>query len=72
MKEYYVVDRIEGDKVILESYYNDIIIVDNKNIIDKIKDGDVLIKKDNLFYYDNDATIKRKKIISNITKDIWD
>lgn len=72
MREYYIVDRIEGNKVILESFYNNMITVDKKYIVDKIKDGDVLIKKENLFYYDNDATIKRKKVIGNITKDMWE
>ena len=53
MREYYIVDRIEGNKVILESFYNNMITVDKKYIVDKVKDGDVLIKKENLFYYDD-------------------
>ena len=71
MEKYYIIDRIEGDKVVLEGFYNNMIVVDKSIIVDKVKEGDLLVKRENLYYYDKEATIKRKEVINNITKGIW-
>ena len=71
-KEFFVVDRIEGEAIVLESYNGEIIVIEKQRINRLPNEGDVLIKDDYFFFIDEDETIKRKEKIKNITKGIWD
>lgn len=71
MNKYYVVDRIEGEKIVLETFDGNIVNVNKSLINGNIKEGDLLYKKDKFYFYDKEATIKRKNIISDLTKGIW-
>ncbi|SCJ33322.1 Protein of uncharacterised function (DUF3006) [uncultured Clostridium sp.] len=70
-REFFVVDRIEGKAIVLESYNGEIIVIEKEKVNKLPNDGDVLIKDNDFFYIDKDETIKRKEKIKNITKGIW-
>lgn len=70
-REFFVVDRIEGNTIVLESYNGEIIVIEKEKVNKLPNDGDVLIKDNDFFYIDEDETIKRKEKIKNITKGIW-
>ena len=70
-REFFVVDRIEGKAIVLESYNGEIIVIEEGKVNKLPNEGDVLIKDNDFFYIDEDETIKRKEKIKNITKGIW-
>lgn len=70
-REFFVVDRIEGESIVLESYNGEIIVIEKESINKLPNEGNVLVKDNNFFYIDEDETIKRKEKIKNITKGIW-
>lgn len=71
MQEEYIVDRIEGKIVVIESEDSQIINVLLENIKGNPKEGDVLIKEGSYFIIDEEATKKRKEKINNMMKNIW-
>ncbi len=71
-KEEYVIDRIEEDYVVLEGLEGNIINIEKKYIADEAKEGDILYKKDNLYYIDNEATKLRKEEIDRLMKGLWE
>lgn len=71
MENKYIVDRIEENYVIIESYNGDMIEVLNFNIKSDIKEGDVLVKTGNIFIIDKKETLKRKQAINNMMKNMW-
>ncbi len=70
-REFFVVDRIEEESIVLESYNGEIIVIEKESINKLPNEGNVLVKDNNFFYIDEDETIKRKEKIKNITKGIW-
>ena len=60
----YIVDRIEDNIVVLENQdTKEIINIDMSLLPKKIKEGNILIYKNNSYYIDKEAEIKRKKEI---------
>ena len=60
----YSVDRIEGSIVILQDLNTkEIKEVNKKNIKFKIKDGDIIVFKDNCYYKDDNLKEDRLKLI---------
>jgi len=62
----YAVDRVEGDKAILENLTNKKIIEINIKILPaNIKDGNILVKKGQKFILDKDTEYHRREAIKN-------
>ena len=60
----YIVDRIEDNIVVLENQdTKEIINIDMSLLPKKIKEGNILIYKNNSYYIDKEAEIKRRKEI---------
>ncbi|AOR24617.1 DUF3006 domain-containing protein [Clostridium taeniosporum] len=72
MVDKYIVDRIEENYVVIESSEGEIIEVSLSNIKGNIRDGDVLIKKEDVFIIDKEETLKRKQAINNMMKNMWE
>lgn len=68
----YIVDRIEGDYVILEGEQGNLFNVKKRNMIANVKEGDILYKKDNIYFIDDEATKRRKEEIDNLMKGLWE
>ncbi|NMA83988.1 MAG: DUF3006 domain-containing protein [Epulopiscium sp.] len=65
-----IVDRFEGDYVILE------IEGERKEILrceipKEVKEGDVLLERDGQYQYDEEETLKRRQYIESLTQDLW-
>ncbi|GAA0086904.1 DUF3006 domain-containing protein [Clostridium sp. CTA-7] len=71
-KTEYIVDRIENDYVILETKVNSLINIKKSDIIGTVKEGDILIKKDGLYFIDEEATKLRREKINTIMKGLWE
>lgn len=71
MQEEYIVDRIEGKFVVIESEDSQITNVPLDNIKGDPKEGDVLIKDGAYFIVDEEATKIRKEKINNMMKNMW-
>lgn len=67
----FIVDRIEGNIVILEKNNGDIINIDLSCIDEIPSESDVLVKIDNIYKIDKEATLKRKNHISKLMKGMW-
>lgn len=67
----YIVDRLEGDYVIVEIENSDLINVNKNDIIGEVKEGDILKKKDNIYYIDKEKTVLRKNKINDMMKGLW-
>ena len=71
MDKMYIIDRIEGAYIVIESPEGDIINVRKEFLKGKAKEGDCLIKEDNYFKIDIEATEKRQIEIANKLKGMW-
>ncbi|MBN1072415.1 DUF3006 domain-containing protein [Clostridium botulinum] len=67
----YIVDRIEENHVILESFNGDMIDIMRSKTKGDIKDGDILIKSGDIFIIDVEETLKRKQAINKMMKNMW-
>jgi non-homologous end joining protein Ku len=67
----FIVDRIEENIVVLENSNGDIINIDLRYIDEIPSEGDVLVKVDNVYKIDKEATLKRKSHISKLMKGMW-
>ena len=71
MSEKYIIDRVEGNYVIIENGDIDKIFI--KNITGDFKEGDILINIDNKYFkVDKKSTEIRRKQIDNKMKDMWE
>ena len=68
----YIVDRIEGNYVILEGKEGNIFNVRKSDIMGDVKEGDILYIKNNIYYIDEKATKMRKEEIDNLMKGLWE
>lgn len=68
----YIVDRIEGNYVILEGKEGNLFNVEKSDIIGNAKEGDLLYKKDKIYFIDVEATKRRKEEIDNLMKGLWE
>ncbi|MBN1046715.1 MULTISPECIES: DUF3006 domain-containing protein [unclassified Clostridium] len=67
----YIVDRIEENHVILQSFNGDMLDIMRSKTKGDIKDGDVLIKNGDIFIIDVEETLKRKQAINKMMKNMW-
>lgn len=67
----YIVDRIEGEHVILEAYDGFIKEVKSEKIQGSFKEGDVLLIDGEYFKVSEELTKERRKKIEDILKDMW-
>lgn len=71
-KKKFIVDRIEGNSIVLEDEKQGIILIDI-NLFDKQpKDGDVVVMCNNSFYVDEGATKDKKNKINSLMKGMWE
>ena len=68
----YIIDRIEEKYVVIEGLEGKIFNVEKKYIDDDAKEGDILYKRDNFYYIDNEATKLRKEEIDKLMKGLWE
>lgn len=71
MGKLYIIDRIEGEYLVLESPNGEMIDVKKEMVDGEAKEGDCLVKKDSYFFIDNEATIRRKEDIEKMMKGMW-
>lgn len=72
MAEIFIVDRIEGRKLVVEAQNGEIIIIDKSEIETIPCEGDVLIRKDNIYVIDANKTEDRKACVKKFMKGMWD
>ena len=71
MSEYFIVDRIEGKTINIESQSGEIIIISKDDVINMPKESDVLVREGNKFVVDYEETKNRKIKIENFMKGMW-
>ena len=71
MDKIYIVDRFEGNYIILETPSGDMMDVKKDNVIGKVNEGDCLIYKNNHFLLDEEKTNMRKQEIAEKMKGMW-
>lgn len=69
--EFYIVDRIEGQYVIIENSQGKVSNLDCKFIIGNFSEGSVLVNDGVNFVEDRRLTNERKEYIDRLTKDMW-
>lgn len=72
MEEIYIVDRIEGDYIVVEDNKNNIININKNEFSEIINEGDIIIKIDNKYILDNNKTKDRKENINKIIRNLWE
>lgn len=70
--EKFIVNRTENNFVVLEDYKLEIILIDINLFNKKPKDGDIVIKYNNLFYVDYNYTREREEKINSLMKGMWE
>lgn len=70
--EKFIVNRTENNFVVLEDYKREIILIDINLFNKKPKDGDIVIKYNNLFYVDYNYTRERQEKINSLMKGMWE
>ncbi len=71
MKNIFIVDRIEGEFILCEDENRNMVKIKISDLNFKAHEGDILIKDENEFSIDYDATKKRKMEIDNLMKGMW-
>ncbi|MBK1813093.1 DUF3006 domain-containing protein [Clostridium sp. YIM B02505] len=69
-KDCIIIDRIENNIAVCE-VNEEILRINVNNIKGVPKEGDVLVKKDSSYYIDKDLTSKRKSIVEDLMKGMW-
>ena len=72
MEEKYIIDRVEGNYVIVEKENGDMYKISIENIESNFNEGDILIKKGEYFEIDKKFTLNRKKQINESMKNMWE
>ncbi|BCZ49066.1 hypothetical protein psyc5s11_51330 [Clostridium gelidum] len=72
MEEKYIIDRVEGNYVIVEKENGDMYKICIENIESNFNEGDILIKKGEYFEIDKKFTLNRKKQINDSMKNMWE
>lgn len=67
----YIIDRIEGDYIVCETYDSSMIDIRCDKIHGSFKEGDVLLEEEGFFKVSEELTEERRKNIENIMKNIW-
>lgn len=68
----FIVDRIEGDGIVLENNQGEIIIIDKQLVKEIPSEGDILYYKDNIYKIDKVETENRKRYIEEMVKGMWE
>ena len=72
-KKKFIVDRIEGNSIVLEDEKQGIILIDINLFDTKPSEGDVVVEiHDNSFKVNEDATKERKSNINALMKGMWE
>lgn len=71
MDSLYIVDRIEGDYIVIESSTGEMINVKKEKIKGNAKDGDCLILKNDCFVIDEEATLQKTQKILKKVEGMW-
>ena len=72
-KKKFIVDRIEGNSIVLEYEKQGIILIDINLFDTKPSEGDVVVEiDDNSFKVNEDATKERKSNINALMKGMWE
>lgn len=71
MDEIFVVDRIEGEYIILEDSNGEILSLKKEMFKEQPSEGDCLRKENNYFIIDKNETEKRKEKILKRMKGMW-
>ncbi|WP_460278752.1 DUF3006 domain-containing protein [Clostridium sp. CTA-5] len=71
MVDKYIVDRIEENYAVVENHEGDMLEVLISQIENIPKEGDVLVKKENMFIIDYEETKNRRDKINNMMKNMW-
>lgn len=66
-----ILDRFEGEYVIIE-IDGEIVNIEKHLVHEGVKEGDVLVLRDGLYYTDQEETEKRREYIKNRFKDLWE
>ena len=66
-----IIDRFENNYAVCEKEDRTMINIEKSKLPENAKEGDVLIIKNDKIIIDYEETSKRKKIIENLTKDMW-
>ena len=66
-----ILDRFEGDYAVIE-IDGELTDVERYLVDTSVKEGDVLVVKEGIYYKDHEATEKRKQYISHKFKDMWE
>ena len=70
-KGVYIIDRIEGDYVILESDDGSMKEIKSSEIQGSFTEGDILLMEEGYFIVSEELTEERKKHVEDILKDMW-
>ena len=68
----YIIDRIEGNYAVCENESKEMVDIELTNIFGIVKEGKVILKREDGYYVDEEATIKRKEEINKLMKGIWE
>ncbi|WP_294377524.1 DUF3006 domain-containing protein [uncultured Clostridium sp.] len=71
MNSNFIIDRIEGDFVVVEAEDEKMVNILKDNIVGSFKEGDVLEREGDFFKVNSELTKKRKEEIERMTKDMW-
>ena len=72
-KKKFIVDRIEGNSIVLEDEKQGIVLIDINLFDTKPSEGDVVVEiDDNSFKVNEDATKERKSNINALMKGMWE
>lgn len=71
MNSNFIIDRIEGDFVVVEAEDEKMVNILKDNIVGNFKEGDVLEREGDFFKVNSELTKKRKEEIERMTKDMW-
>ncbi|MFL0248071.1 DUF3006 domain-containing protein [Candidatus Clostridium stratigraminis] len=66
-----IIDRFEGNYAVCEEEDRTMIDIEKSKLPPEAKEGDVLSILDDVITIDIIETEKRKKIIKELTKDLW-
>ncbi len=65
-----ILEKFEGDIAVIENG-DEMLEVNRELISDDVKEGDVLLKRDDKYFSDKEATINRREQIKNLQNSLW-
>ncbi len=68
----FTIDRIEGNKAILECENGDFVTLELSSLPKNIKEGDILNFDENSYFLNADETEKRKEKIKNLMNSLFE